>query len=283
MTVVFKMLPIESLYPDPSQPRKSGLADEDLIEVADSIASRGILQNLRVTADEKGKFMIVCGERRFRAALKAGLSEVPALIDEDLSEADRLEVQLAENILRRDLSITERANAFARFAKIHPDHKTAAKRLGISNGHLSNLLELTNLAPEVAALYDSKVTKDATTLVLANQLIRRSPERARVVLERAKSDGKLSRKAITAELAPYRRRKRKDNTESAPTPETVVDPAAAAGMHNDDRPVVKAPSMRKLKLVCSALRLDISTDPGVIIEQLVDQFLANTTPMLSAA
>lgn len=293
MTSTFAVLPIGDIYPDANQPRTTGMDDVDLVDLTASMKVRGVITLPRVTADGKGKYQLVVGERRYRAALKAGLLEMPVMIDEDMSAADRLEIQLTENLLRRNLSIQERAAAITRFTALHPEHKEAAKRLGISSGHLSNLLELQNLNSEVASLSETNVTKDATTLVLANQLMKRAPEVCKAVLAQAKDDGKLTRKAVADALAPYRRPKKKSAAPEAssiasspdtPAPAESSSPVSMSrtGNHNvaspdaDDRPLVRAPSKEKLHKVCAALRIQPGADPAAIFEQLVDYLLAAT-------
>lgn len=278
MSCEYRIVPIGDIYPDPDQPRKTGFDEADLVEMAESVKTIGIFQNLRASPDGKGKFKLVCGERRYRSALMAGLMEVPVIIDDDLSDFQRLEIQLAENMLRRDLSIRERAEAIARFTELHPDRQAAAKRLGISNGHLTHLIELTNLAPEVAALSESNVTRDATTLVLANQLIKKAPEAAKVILAQAKQDGKLPRKTIMEALKPHRRpRKKNAGVEEVPptppSPQLPTQPVAANEVE-ESQVVVRSPSRSKIKRVCALLKIDEQTDPAVVLDQLVDLYLA---------
>lgn len=299
MTSEFKVVPIGDIYPDPDQPRKTGFADEDLDGMVQSLASCGLIQTLRVTEDGQGKYMIVSGERRYRAALKAGLMEVPVMISGELSEVERLEIQLVENMLRRDLDVRERAEAIARFTKLHPDQQTAAKRLGLSKGHLSNLLELTDLAPEVAALSSSKVTRDATTLVMTNQLFKKAPEKAAELIAQAKETGKLPRKTVMDALAPHRRKKKKAE-EASPVAETTVPAvvADAVGMEPSLPPSVAAASpppaaedasevmvrapRAKIRRVCKLLRISEDTDYTVVVEKLLDQYLAGAAEAVAA-
>ncbi len=302
-----KTLPIGDLYPDPDQPRKSGMDDEDIADLAASVTAVGVIQTIRVSPDGKGKYKIVSGERRYRAAMKAGLIELPVCIDDDLTDFQRLEIQLAENMLRRDLSIRERADAIARFIKIHPDRQEAAKRLGISNGHLSQLLELTNLTPDVAALSEQKVTRDATTLVLVNQLAKKAPEKAQELIVQARTEGKLSRKAVVEALAPHRRHHRKKG-ESNAAPATTLQPSLQTNEPSphlsspsvvavapqsvvreeptgtqDDRPLMRCPPRAKLKKLYSALSIRDDVDPAEVIEQLIDQYLSGVQTARRAA
>lgn len=290
---MFKILPIGDIYPDPNQPRKTGKEDADLADFAASISSVGVIQNLHATPDGKGKYMLVAGERRYRAALKAGLLDVPVMIHEDISDSIRLEIQLAENILRKDLTMWERADAIARLLKIHPDRQEAIKRLGISNGHLTHLLELTSLAPEVQSLSDEKVTKDATTLVLVNQLAKKSPEKAQELITKAKAEGRLPRKEVVEALAPHRRPRKKksqadEQKEAAPAAAAEVASSPAKGhssvpsssapikeAETDERPLVRCPPRAKLNKVCALLNIQDGADPATVLEQLIDRYLAN--------
>lgn len=254
--------------------------------MVESVKAQGIIQNLRVSPDGKGRFMLVCGERRYRSALLAGVMEVPVVIDDDLSVFQRLEMQLAENMLRRDLSIRERADAVARFTELHPDRQAAAKRLGISNGHLTHLIELTNLAPEVAALSEGNVTRDATTLVLTNQLLKKAPEAAKELLAQAKQDGKLPRKAVMEALKPHRRPRKKDLDDAtvpapASTPLLVVQNAPANDVE-ESHTVVRSPPRSKIRRVCTLLKIDEHTDPAVVLDRLVDLYLAGNTEKAAA-
>lgn len=285
-------LSIGLLCPDPSQPRKTGLDDEDLSGLSESIAIQGVLQELRVEEVGSGNYRIVCGERRYRAALKAGIKEVPVCIVSDLSEADRLEMQLAENLLRRELSSVERANAVASFIKLFPDQQSAAKRLGISKGHLSQILELTHLTPAVQEISEKQITRDATTLALANQLAKKAPEAAESLIEKAIQEGKLPRKAVVDALKPFRKShpKKKDDgsielqpaldaNADVATPPPFTPPSSPSSL-GDPRnaggaaPVLLTiPTRRKLQKACRFLGLPESTDTAKLLDRLLDEYL----------
>lgn len=100
------------VHPDPQQPRRE-FDQEALDELASSIKEHGVLQPIVVTADTDGGYMIVAGERRWRAATQAKLDKVPVLV-RTLSDQSRLEVSLIENIQRRDLNAVETALAYVR-------------------------------------------------------------------------------------------------------------------------------------------------------------------------
>ena len=104
-------IPLELIRPNPAQPRTR--FDPDALEqLARSVAEDGVLQPLLVTEDGQGGYLLVAGERRLRAAQRAGLATVPAVIRERLGEDRHLELALVENLQRRDLTPLEEARAF---------------------------------------------------------------------------------------------------------------------------------------------------------------------------
>ena len=153
----FRMLPIERIAPNKSQPRKH-FAEEALADLAKSIQEQGVLQPLVVRRLEDG-YEIVAGERRWRAASRAGLHEVPALV-KDYSDSAALQVALVENIQRQDLDPLEEAESFHRLVKDHHlTHDAVAQAVGKSRVAITNSLRLLNLPPEVLAmLADGRLT-----------------------------------------------------------------------------------------------------------------------------
>jgi ParB family chromosome partitioning protein len=107
------LIPIDRLAPDPDQPRKS-FSDEEIDRLADSLQSRGMLQPIRARWDaDLARWVIVAGERRFRAARRAGWAEVPCVtVDAPLTASEIRMDQVIENALREDLRPIEQANAF---------------------------------------------------------------------------------------------------------------------------------------------------------------------------
>ena len=159
-------LPLHMIEPDPMQPRSDASHEGVCSDLEASVKEVGVVQEIRVEGPmTNGKYRIIFGERRYRAALNSGLTEVPVNISEKVNELDRLELQLTENLHRRDLNIRDRARAFGRFVSFFTNQKEAAERLGISEGRLSQLLELNDLKPEVAHLSENGIVRDASTLV----------------------------------------------------------------------------------------------------------------------
>ncbi len=143
-------LSIESIFPNPSQPRKF-FSQEGLEELAASIQEHGVLQPLSVRKVE-GSYELVSGERRLRASKLAGLTEVPCILVKADSEESSL-LALVENLQRRDLDFVEEAEALARLIRTYGiSQEEAARRIGKSQSAVANKLRLLRLPPDVLAL-----------------------------------------------------------------------------------------------------------------------------------
>lgn len=148
-----RMLPIEALVPNPDQPRRTFTKDH-LDELAASIKTKGVIQPLIVRPDPRieGKFEIVAGERRWRAAQMAQLHEVPVLI-RDFNDTEVLEVAIIENIQRADLNAIEEAAGYRQLMfKFGHTQEKLAEALGKSRSHIANLMRLLNLPDSVQDL-----------------------------------------------------------------------------------------------------------------------------------
>lgn len=143
-------LPIETVIPNPDQPRRS-FTDDQLSELAQSIKEKGVIQPLIVR--RKGDlYEIVAGERRWRAAQMAKLHEVPAII-RDYDDTEVLEVAIIENIQRADLNPVEEAAGYRQLMdKFGHTQEKLAEALGKSRSHIANLLRLLNLPDDVQDL-----------------------------------------------------------------------------------------------------------------------------------
>ena len=140
-------VPVDDISPNPVQPRKV-FRDADLMELSCSIAEYGILNPLTVRL-RNGRYELVAGERRLRAAKLAGLSEVPCiLLDVGLEEASLL--ALIENLQRRDLDFIEEANGISQLIRMFGmSQEEAARRLGKSQSAVANKLRLLRLPQDV--------------------------------------------------------------------------------------------------------------------------------------
>jgi len=145
-------VPVGAIRPLPGQPRRH--FDENAIaELADSIGLRGLLQPIIVRRSPDGEgYQLVAGERRWRAAQRAGLHQIPALVRE-LDDAATYEIALVENIQRQDLNAIEEASAYRRLIEDFGHNQEAlAKLVGKSRSHVANLMRLLDLPASVQAL-----------------------------------------------------------------------------------------------------------------------------------
>lgn len=145
-----RMLPVSALSPHPGQPRRH-FDDSALEDLAQSIAARGLIQPIVVRPHGKA-YQIVAGERRWRAAQRARLHEVPVVVRE-LSEAETLEIALVENIQRQDLNAIEEADAYRKLiSEFGHTQDALAKIVHKSRSHIANLLRLLDLPDTVQGL-----------------------------------------------------------------------------------------------------------------------------------
>jgi ParB family chromosome partitioning protein len=144
-------LPVESIRRNPQQPRTQ-FGPDSLKALAASLVEAGMVQPLIVRPLRDGRFELIAGERRWRAAREAGLQTVPAIIrDED--EAERLQTALIENMAREDLNPVDEARACAALVEeLGLSKKQLARRLGRSRSAISNLIRLLDLPDEVLNL-----------------------------------------------------------------------------------------------------------------------------------
>ncbi|HEY0649399.1 ParB/RepB/Spo0J family partition protein [Phenylobacterium sp.] len=143
-------VPIELIHANPDQPRRH-FAEAELAELADSIRDKGVLQPvlLRPSKRGEGEYELVAGERRWRAAQRAGLRALPALI-RSLGDAEAFEIAIIENVQREDLNPIEEARAYwSLMGVMQITQEEAAKRVGKSRSHVANTLRLTQLPESV--------------------------------------------------------------------------------------------------------------------------------------
>jgi ParB family transcriptional regulator, chromosome partitioning protein len=147
-------IPTELIDANRRQPRKS-FADESLGELAASIRARGVLQPVLVTAVAGGRYELIAGERRLRAARLAGLDRIPALVRTS-EEGERLELALIENMAREDLNPVETARACAALVdELGLSKEEVGRRVGRSRAAISNMVRLLDLPDEVLAMLES--------------------------------------------------------------------------------------------------------------------------------
>ena len=151
----FNTVSISDLSRNPYQPRQH-FSEEKLEQLANSIRKNGIIQPIavRLNKSENGKYEIVAGERRWLAAQRAGLHEIPVRILE-LSDVESLEVAIVENIQRDDLNPVEEARGYKRLnEEFNYDHENISKLMSKSRSHISNTLRLLTLPSDVIAMLE---------------------------------------------------------------------------------------------------------------------------------
>ena len=180
---VGRLIPIEDVDPNPNQPRQSM---GDLAELTASIREKGVLEPLLVRKVD-GRFQIIAGERRYRAAQEAGLAELPCVI-RDSSDAETMEIALVENLQRKDLSPFEEADGLRVLAeKYGYTHEDMAEKIGKSRSTITESLSLTAMPEDVRQLCR---LADIQSKSLLLQIVRQSdPEKMVALLERLQQQG----------------------------------------------------------------------------------------------
>lgn len=143
-------IPIELIHRNPEQPRVH-FDEADLAELSDSIRANGVLQPIlvRPAPGAPGEYQIVAGERRWRAAQKAGLTAIPALV-RPLGDNEAFEIAIIENVQRADLNPIEEARAYALLtARLGVGQDEVARRVGKSRSHVANTMRLSALPESV--------------------------------------------------------------------------------------------------------------------------------------
>ncbi len=149
---------VEDLQPNPEQPRRA-FREDGLRELADSIREKGVLQPVLVEEGAGGRYTIVAGERRVRAARLAGLERVPVIVRHFTAE-EKLEIALIENVQREDLSPLEEARAYKRLMELgNANQEQVAQKVGKDRSTIANTIRLLKLPADAqAALEDGVIT-----------------------------------------------------------------------------------------------------------------------------
>jgi ParB family chromosome partitioning protein len=154
-----RRVPVELISPNPRQPRRA-FDEESLVALADSLRERGVLQPVLVRPQPGGRYELIAGERRWRAAQLAGLDAIPAVVRPH-EDAETLELALIENMAREDLNPVEEARACALLVdELGLTREDVGRRVGRSRVAVSNLMRLLDLPDEVLDLLtESKLTE----------------------------------------------------------------------------------------------------------------------------
>ncbi len=176
------MISLDQLLTNPNQPRKH-FEEEKLQQLADSIRQKGVLQPILVRKID-GRYQIVAGERRFRAAERLGLPEVPARLVEDLTDRDMLEISIVENLQRDDLNPLELANGYQRLIRdFNLTQEELSTRVGKDRSSVANTLRLLHLPEEVKdQIVAGKLKEGHARAILALETEREQLELARKII-----------------------------------------------------------------------------------------------------
>lgn len=176
------MLDIYQVEPDRSQPRQK-FDDDSMEELTASVKQYGVLQPL-IVQEKDGYYQIIAGERRWRAAKNAGISQIPVIV-KDYNSEETLEISLIENIQREDLSSIEEAKAYRRLLnEYHLKQEEIAEKVGKSRSAIANCLRLLNLEESVQGLVASgKLSAGHAKVLLGVEDKEKQKELASLILQ----------------------------------------------------------------------------------------------------
>lgn len=180
-----QMVAIEKIVPNPYQPRIE-FNQDSLMDLAQSIRENGLIQPITLK-ENQGHYEIIAGERRYRACMMIGMTEIPANIM-DINEAQMAEMALVENIQREDLSAIEEAKAYVQILKVSGcTQSELALKMGKSQSSIANKIRLLNLSENVQNAVSSKIITERH----ARSLVGESKEKQEEIL------GKIVKKGLT--------------------------------------------------------------------------------------
>jgi ParB family transcriptional regulator, chromosome partitioning protein len=196
---------LDLIDPNPFQPRRA-FADAGLKELADSIRSSGVIQPVLLRRAD-GRYQIIAGERRWRAARLAGLESIPAIV-RDVGDREALELALTENLLREDLNALEVAHGLAALQEKHRlTHEEIAERLGLTRTAVSNTLRLLRLPAQVQAMLASgEISAGHARALVALKDAKAQTEFARLIVEKGLSVRQTEELAAASEWRPKGRK-----------------------------------------------------------------------------
>lgn len=197
---VLTQLPLAQIHPDPNQPRRNL---GDLSGLTDSITQLGVVQPIIVTVSEYESYKIVAGERRYTAAKAAGLTTIPAIV-RTVEEQERLAVQLIENLHRKDLDPFEEAHSYQRLMEeLGFTQNEIAKRLGKTQGSVSEVLRLLDLPEAIQSSYNESVAQSGGRITKSLLLeIAKTPPVEQTNLWESAKRGELTVKQARAQKKP---------------------------------------------------------------------------------
>ncbi len=247
-------VPIDRIEPNPENPRLL-FEESALEELASSIREHGVLQPILVRPAGRDQYQLVAGERRWRAARRAGLPTIPALVEE-LDDDAAMEIAVIENLQREDLSPLEEATMYEKMVTEHGySIRKLAQKLGKDKGYLENRLRLADAPEEIRALVS--VRKD--TLSHAYELMKVQDPRKRKRLAAQVASGQLSLMKLRERIEGRPRRRADPDGEAGQAARRAADletlpPPAAVPTGDDALLVAKAQFQEALGELLAVLR-----------------------------
>lgn len=220
---------------DPDQPR-THFDEASLDELAQTLDEVGLLQPIIVRELGNGRYMLCCGERRWRAAMKSSLQELQAVVRNDLDPLELLRIQVLENEQREGMNPLDLGRVYSRVLAQLKTQQAVALWAGKSEAYVSTYIQLTKAPPEVQAL--SETITDATALQLLSRLVQESPDEGRHLLEEIRT-GKVQEGSL-------RRTAR----------EKLANAKPATGKAKDKAPAAPAKSLQMVKALKAEWQYD---------------------------
>lgn len=215
-------IPVSAVDPNPFQPRQT-FSEESLRELADSIRASGVVQPILVRrAATEGRFQLIAGERRLRAARLAELENIPA-VTRELDDRQALELALTENLLRQDLNPLEVARAYEGLQQnFHLSHEEIAEHLGVSRSAITNTLRLLRLpSPVQEMLSDGRLSAGHARALAAIDDADRIVKLARVIVSKGLSVRQTEKFVATPAV---------ESPQGTPKPAARIDPNVRAAV-----------------------------------------------------
>ncbi len=272
---LFQMLDVTRIAPDPLHARQN-IDEASLKGLANSIAKLGLIHPVLVQpADAGGKYTLIVGERRWRAAVLAGEKSLPALV-RACESFEVLEVQVFENLglgVRVALEPRDMANALQTIAERFASREAAAEHFGRAPTWLEQATAAANLSPKVEALLDAGRISSTGAAVQLEKLSRKNEARAEALMDEVKQSPegeKLAKKTVDQAIAEEGGRRKKE----APAPaleDTDLPPTAPARLEIADAPRRIHPG--KVQQVADILGLSADNEEE-FLARLIDEFLA---------
>ena len=260
---IYRELPLASISPNSNQPRKA-FDEEGLNALSASIAAIGVLQPILVRTTSENSYEIIAGERRFRAAKRAGLDRIPALV-QSADELSSLERAVVENLHRQDLNPLEEASAYQQLIEdFGLTHETLALRMGKSRVSVTNSLRILQLPPSILSMIAQGLISAGHARALLGSPDRSFQER----LARRIADEGLSVRVAEEEI-----RKERESVADA-VPEDGLKLRRSAGGKGSSKPAVVLELEEILEdLFSTRVKVDfLSSDPAIQRGKVVIEF-----------